>query len=338
MNDSQSRRNPSNPISLDADSFDTFNTAVVLSDLNLIIADLEAMLPAIAHAAAFVTETLNPGVYTTGAAAATITGALTLDGLGVPGATFVIKSGAAITPAAGAVINLTGGTLPENVHFLAAGAIAVGAGSAIKGNLICKAGAPSLGAGCAMVGRLLTLNGAVSLDGSSLTLPTGSSSTIDYRSVEEMVMFTGLTTVANTGASNITGNIASNSGAVSGFGAPAVLIGTIYPNGISTPNQNNYLPVETGGNVVFENNVAVYVFPTANVVVTGFDGTGFEDNEGFPFTNLGTADVTIEPLSPDSIDANKVAIDTPIVLKPYQNVYLYRRNTGVNRWLAKINN
>jgi hypothetical protein len=326
--------------SLDADAFPTFDTAVALSDLNLIIADLEALPVTGTHADAFVTETLVPGVYTT-TGAATINGTLTLDGSSVSAADriFVIRSAAAITTGASANIVLTGGTLPENVHFLAVGAFALGAGTVMNGNMISKVGAPSAGAGCTVVGRMLTTNGAVSASGINLTLPLGVAINIDYRTCIDLVQFTGVTTIANTGTSFYTGNIASASGgAITGFGSPTTLNGTIYPMGLSTENQNNYLPFETAGSVTFADANIVYIFPISDMEITGFDSTGILDNHEFTLINLGVGEATLKSLSPNSTNDNKIAADTDIILKQYQSKDVVRRNVTLNKWLIKGNN
>jgi hypothetical protein len=322
--------------SLDADAFPTFDTAVVLSDLNLIITDLEA-LPTTPHANAFLTETLSPGSYIT-PGAATLAGTLTLNGGGITGATFVIRSPAAITPAASVNIVLTGGTLPENVHFLATGAMAVGAGCTINGNIICKAGAPSLGVGCTLVGRMLTLAGAASSASSNATLPT-SAGVIDYRSCADMIMFTGTTPATNTGgaASYYEGGIASHTGTVTGFGLAGGVF-TTYPSGSSIPPQNNYLPTETSGSVTFGNANIVYIFPAANLDITGFDAAGFTNNQIITIVNLGAGDATLKTLSPNSTNDNKIAANTDIVIKQYQSKDVTRINGVLNKWIVKGNN
>jgi hypothetical protein len=50
---------------------------------------------------------------------------------------------------------------------------------------------------------------------------------IDFGTVADFMLFTGVGAVANTGISTITGNIGSNAGAIAGFGAPSVLNGVI---------------------------------------------------------------------------------------------------------------
>jgi hypothetical protein len=326
----------SEKLSLDADAFTTFDTAVVLADLNLIIADLEALTVTGTHGDAFVTETLFAGVYTT-TGAATINGTLTLDGQGDPNAIFVIRSALAITSGASANIVLIGGTLPENVHFLANGAFSLGANTVFNGNMISKVGAPSAGAGCTIVGRMLTKNGAVSADSTNLSLPLGIGFNIDYRTCIDMAMFTGLTTVSNVGVSIYSGNIASDNGLVSGFGTASGPF-TIHPNGISTPNQNNYLPFQAGGIVTFANANIVYVFPLAAIDITGFKSIGILDNHEFTIVNLGVGNLTLKNLSPNSTNDNKIAADTDIVIKQYQGKGIIRRNGVLNKWLIKGNN
>ena len=322
---------------INADAFPTFDTAVVLADLNLIITDLEALPVTAAISGTITTSTRTPGVYTI-AGAATINGTLTLDGTGVPNAMFVFIGSAAISMGTSTSIVLVN-ALPENVHFLATGAWALGAGCVMNGNILSKAGAPSLGAGCTVVGRMLTLAGAVSSDSSSLTLPTGVGVTIDYRSCFEMIMFTGTTPITNAGgvASYYEGSIASHAGTVSGFELAGGVF-TIYPAGTSTPNQNNYSPSETGGVISFFRANIVFISPTAPVIITGFDATEFTEGQLFTIVNLGVGDATLKNLSPNSTNDNKIAADTDIVLKQYQSKDVIRINGTLNKWLIKGNN
>jgi hypothetical protein len=304
----------------------------------LIITDLEALPVTAAIGGTITTSSMTPGVYTI-AGAATINGTLTLDGTGVTDAMFVIIGSAAISTGASANVVLIN-TLPENVHFLATGAFSLGANTVFNGNIISKTGAPSLGAGCTVVGRMLTLSGAVSSDSSNLTLPTGVGVTIDYRSCFDMVMFTGTTAVTNAGgvASYYEGGIASHTGTVTGFLLARGLF-TIYPAGISTPNQNNYLPFETGGSVLFgEKNIFVYISPLSDIEITGFLSTGILDDYEFTIVNLGAGDVTFKNLSPSSDNDNKIAADTDVVIKQYQSKDVIRRNGVLNKWLIKGNN
>jgi len=321
--------------SLDADAFPTFDTAVVLADLNLIIADLEALPVTAAIGGTITTSTLTPGVYTI-AGAATINGTLTLDGTGVTDAMFVIRGSAAISTGALANIALIN-TLPENVHFLATDAFSLGANTVWNGNILSKAGAPSAGAGCTIVGRMLTKAGATSADTTNLTPPASVGVTIDYRSCFDMIMFSGTAAITNTGVSYYEGWIASHTLAVTGFGTANGNF-TIYPNGISTPDQNNYLPIETAGDVLFESVNVVYIFPSADMTITGFNSVGFINNHSFIIINLGVGNVTLKSLSPNSDNNNKIASDTDILIKQYQSKSIIRRNEALNKWLIKGNN
>jgi hypothetical protein len=324
-------------LSLDADAFPTFDTAVVLSDLNLIITDLEALPVTASISGTITTSTMTPGVYTM--AVSTINGTLTLDGTGVPDAVFVFRSSGGISLGASASVVLVN-VLPENVHFLATGAFPLGAGCVMNGNMISKTGAPSLGAGCTVVGRMLTLAGQVSSDSSNLTLPTGTSFNIDYRSCEEMIMFTGTTPAASTGgaASFYEGGIASHTGSVTGFLLASGTF-TIYPSGSSTPSQNNYLPFETAGATTFGDlNLTINVYPTVDTDISGFLATGIAVDYSFKLRNRGTADLTVKKIDSNSDNANKIAIANDIILKPYQSREFVRSDAALNMWLANGNN
>ena len=50
---------------------------------------------------------------------------------------------------------------------------------------------------------------------------------IDFGTVADFIIFTGIGAVANTGVSTFTGNVGSNAGAIAGFGSPSVLNGVI---------------------------------------------------------------------------------------------------------------
>jgi hypothetical protein len=321
-------------LSLTADAFPTFDTAVALSDLNLIITDLEALPVTSAISGTITTSTMTPGVYTI-SGAATINGTLTLDGTGVANAVFVIRGDAGISLGASANIALIN-TLPENVHFIAQGAFPLGAGATMNGNMISKAGSPTAGAGCTVVGRMLTLNGVVSADTSNLSLPSGVSFNINYRSCIDMVMFTGVGAATNAGVSVYNGNVATNLGAITGFGT-ATVNGTEYPVGISIVNQNNYLPVDSVGGTIFVNSKVVHLSPPTNVLITGFDSTGFVENQEFTIINSGVGEVTLEALSPDSDNNNKISANAAVVIKQYQSKDLIFVTTPSSKFQVKGN-
>jgi hypothetical protein len=184
------------------------------------------------HAAAFGSgETLNAGVYTI-AGVGSVAGSLTLDALGDPNAVFIFRIGGAFSTAAGASIILANGASACNVFWVAEGAVSTGASTVMHGTLIANNGAVSAGAGSTIIGRLFSTAGAVSIDGSTLTIPT-SCTYLDLGVLSTFSMFTSFGNVGNIGSSNITGDLATNDGAFTGFGT-ATVNGMFYEAGSGT--------------------------------------------------------------------------------------------------------
>ncbi|MCW3117289.1 MAG: hypothetical protein JWM28_1371 [Chitinophagaceae bacterium] len=109
-------------------------------------------------------ETLVAGIYAI-AAAGSVAGVLNLDAQGDPNAVFIFKFGGAFTTAASSTINLINGASACNVFWGADGAIAMAAGTIMKGTLIANNGAVSMGDGGTLEGRMLSTTGAVSVYG-----------------------------------------------------------------------------------------------------------------------------------------------------------------------------
>jgi hypothetical protein len=63
--------------------------------------------------------------------------------------------------------------------------------------------------------------------GESNSTKIQSSIGVDFGTVADFIIFTGIGAVANTGVSAVTGNVGSNAGAIAGFGLPSVLNGVI---------------------------------------------------------------------------------------------------------------
>ena len=179
-------------------------------------------------------ETLSPGVYNT-AGAVTTTGTLTLDGGGDPNAEFVFQFGAAMSTGAGFKIILTNGTSACNVYWIAEGAIALGAATEMKGMLISNSGAVSLGSTSNVQGSLFSSGGAIGIDASTVSRIPGC--TNNFGSINNYAVFSKTGNISNAGASSITGDIASNTGTVTGFGI-ATLNGSIYTSGMSNATAN----------------------------------------------------------------------------------------------------
>ncbi len=137
-------------------------------------------------------QTLAPGLHSSAAAVAN-TGTLTLDGGGDANAIFVFKVGGALTMAAGAKINLTGGAQASHVFWQVTGAAAVGAGDKFVGTLMAH-DAIAIGAGTAVNGRALALTGAISLDSNDF-----------YSAPPALTITGGASAITNTSTPTISG-------------------------------------------------------------------------------------------------------------------------------------
>ena len=210
-----------------------FSTVTATSDLNLIYNDINALTQTQMHILAFGSgETLFPGVYNV-IGAMSIAGTLTLDGQGNSNSLFVIRGTAAFNTTASAVVTLINGAQSKNVYWVAQDAIGLGAGTDIKGLIFSNSGAIAVGADCIISGRLFTKTGAIAFGPGVLSRPIGIS-TINLRSLENFIIFTGFGGVSNAaGVSTYTGDISTNSGAITGFSS-ATVNGTIYQAGSTT--------------------------------------------------------------------------------------------------------
>jgi hypothetical protein len=182
------------------------------------------------HAATFGSgETLTAGVYSV-AGAGSLAGVLTLNAEEDADALFILRFGAAFTTGASSSVVLSNGASADNVYFVSEGAIALGATTTMKGILFAHNGAVNLGATCNLNGKMLTNLGAIGIDSSVIT--STSNSHFNLGLLSTFAMFTSSGAVTNANASNITGNIGTNLGTVSGFGA-AIVNGTIYLPGVN---------------------------------------------------------------------------------------------------------
>jgi hypothetical protein len=115
-------------------------------------------------------QTLQAGVYCAGAAQA-LTGEVILDALGDPNAFFVIKAGTTLTTAAASQVTLRNGAQAKNVYWLVGSSATLGAGTAMKGDIIVLTSI-TIGSNVTLLGRALAVNAAVTLGTSDIiTLP-----------------------------------------------------------------------------------------------------------------------------------------------------------------------
>ena len=111
-------------------------------------------------------QTLTPGVYTCGIDVQISTGLnLTLSGAGV----YVIKSTGTLTQAANTNVLLTNGALPQNVFWQVAGAVSIGAGAHMEGNIL-SASNIALITGATAKGRLYSATN-IAMDANTVTKP-----------------------------------------------------------------------------------------------------------------------------------------------------------------------
>ena len=178
-------------------------------------------------------QTLFAGVYTI-AAAGSVVGPLNLDAQGNPNAVFVITTGGALTTAAGATVNLINGAMACNVFWVAEGAISMAASTTMRGTLIAHNGAIDMGAGGTLEGRELSTAGAVSVYGTLAYTPVGCGSpTLTgpiapvLNSLSCFTVFSAIGNVANSGITNINGDVGTNSGSTTGYN-PLFVTGGIH--------------------------------------------------------------------------------------------------------------
>jgi len=123
-------------------------------------------------------RTLVSGVYTS-ASSLGLSGALTLDAQGNPGAVFIFQAGSTLIVGSTSVVNLIGGAQACNVFWQVGSSATIGTGSSFVGNIMALTSV-TLTTGATLQGRALARNGAVTLDTNTITRPTcatGSSTT-----------------------------------------------------------------------------------------------------------------------------------------------------------------
>ncbi|MFB0903743.1 MAG: ice-binding family protein [Nonlabens sp.] len=219
-------------------------------------------------------ERLEPGVYSF-PGALSIAGILTLDAKNNPNAVFVFKTVGAFNTGAGVEIKLINGASACNIYWLAEGAVGLGAGTIMKGNLISHGAAVALGEGSQLEGRMLSTAGAIAVNTSTVGLPSGSSS-INFRTLSSFVMFTAAGALGNTGVSTYNGDMATGLGAITGF-ETATINGTVFPSGGETT-----VVSEINGNATFSLYQNGVLIPNSSRIRT---------------TQINTADVSLQAIA-----------------------------------------
>ena len=236
-------------------------------------------------------ETLMPGVYSTGGAINVATD-LILDGGGDSNARFIIKTGGAFTMSATAKIILINGAQVKNVFWVIAGAAAIAANCEARGTFICQAGAISIGADATMQGSALTLAGAITtLEG--MTLSTA---------LNSMVLFANQTIAIGAIPADIvvTGNsspiIKWQSALNSDFTNPIDILhySTILSGccmGILTTTTYYRALILVDGVIIYSNSIAITIDTPPNIGAAGpfvlFTSAGAITNTGISYYTGG---------------------------------------------------
>ena len=111
------------------------------------------------------------GIYDSSDGKFSITGTLTLDGQGNPGAVFIFKTASTLITDGASNVSLINGAQACNVFWQVGSSATLGTNSVFKGNILALTSA-TLTTGANVEGRVLARNGAVTLDSSTITKAT----------------------------------------------------------------------------------------------------------------------------------------------------------------------
>jgi hypothetical protein len=183
-----------------------------------------------------------PGVYSI-PSAATLNLNLILDAQGDPNAVFIIQIGGPFSSSVGSKVRLVNGALACNVFWKIEGLVSLASNTSMVGTIIANNAAIEMNVGDTLEGRALSTTGAITISGVLIDKPIGCGSVLLTGPVAPTLgksecysLFSANGAISNIGVSNITGDVGSNNGAVSGFD-PLTITGTLHliPN-VSTSN------------------------------------------------------------------------------------------------------
>jgi hypothetical protein len=115
--------------------------------------------------------TKTAGVYDSPAGTFGITGTLTLDAQGDPGAVFIFKTASTLITASASGVNLINGAQAGNVFWQVGSSATLGTHSTIRGTVMALASI-TVTTGVTIDGRVLARTAAVTLDSNTITNPT----------------------------------------------------------------------------------------------------------------------------------------------------------------------
>lgn len=215
-------------------------------------------------------ETILPGVYST-AAALSIAGVLTLDGGGDSNSLFIFRSSAAINTGAGTSLVLKNGASACNIFWISEGAVAMGAGTIMKGTLIAHGGAVAMGAGSDLVGHMFSTGGAIAFGPGTAVIPINCSY-INFGVLNSFIIYTSAGALGGTAISHITGNLGTDYGLITGF-ETSIIDGTIFPPGNGTITTTIVTPA-----IVFPSSTATFSLYQNGIVLADSVRTKINSN------------------------------------------------------------
>jgi len=113
-------------------------------------------------------DPLSPGVYFF-AAAAQLTGTLTLDFAGATNEDFVFQIGTALTTASNSTVNVEGGTSTDGVYWEVGSSATLGTDTTFAGNILANASITLNTGATILCGRAIALTGAVTMDHNTIS-------------------------------------------------------------------------------------------------------------------------------------------------------------------------
>ena len=190
--------------------------------------------PASTIGAPGVGQTFTAGVYDI-AGSTTITGNVFLDGQNDPNAVFIFRIAAALSSTAAAKVRMINGAQACNVFWRVNGAINLATETLMSGNIIAIGGMIDLTVNDTLNGRAFTVVGAITTSGIQAAIPTGCGEPLPTGPAAPAIgtnascfaIFTSTGDVTNTGTSKVTGDIGTNNGTITNYGAPSEVNGTI---------------------------------------------------------------------------------------------------------------
>jgi len=200
-------------------------TGVAAADLLIAYNQLNAAIPTQFPAPLLGNgQTLTPGIYSVGVQVTTLSGILTMDGLGDANSVFIIQIGAAFSSNANAEVRLINNAQACNVFWKVEGMVNLATNTTMKGNIVANNGEIVLAVGTELEGRALSTTGAVTSHGIKSAMPLGCGVPVltgpvapNLGSVECYAIFTGSGFNTNSGTSYVTGDVGTNVGITSGY-------------------------------------------------------------------------------------------------------------------------